>query len=213
MQIARFVFRMFGINTYAVWDKSTRKAAIIDPGMSCIKENNAMASFLSREQLTVTQLINTHLHIDHVCGNGWTIKNCDVTTSANPADAMLGSKVADQAEMFGLDFKPEGVEISTELNDGDEVKIGNGHLKVLHVPGHSPGSIALYDSEGGFVISGDAIFAGSIGRTDLPGGSMPQLISSIRSKLLILPDNTVVYPGHGEPTTIGNEKLYNPYLK
>ena len=103
--------------------------------------------------------------------------------------------------------------ITTYLHDGDTINIGDGRLEVLHVPGHSQGSIALYDRDGGYVITGDALFAGSIGRTDLPGGDYPQLINSIRNKLLELPDSTVVYPGHGPATTIGAERQSNPFLR
>lgn len=213
MKIARFVFALFGINTYVVWDPETSEAAIIDPGMSSDHERDAIVSFLNRENLTVKHLINTHLHIDHVAGNGFVAERFQVGTKAHKSDAMLGQRVAEQAAMFGLDFEPGGVEIETPLEDGDNIDIGNGQLKVIHVPGHSPGGIALYDAKGGYVISGDSLFQGSIGRTDLPGGNMDTLIHAVRNKLLTLPPDTVVYPGHGDPTTIDNEQRYNPFLK
>ncbi len=115
--------------------------------------------------------------------------------------------------MFGLPLDVSSIKIDRYLKPGDKIKIGEGELEVIHVPGHSRGSIALYDKEDGFVISGDALFAGSIGRTDLPGGSMPQLLDSIKTRLLTLPEKTLVFSGHGAPTTIGREKQLNPYLK
>ena len=114
--------------------------------------------------------------------------------------------------MFGLQKDFSNVKITKPIEDGDIIKIGEGELKVIHIPGHSPGSVALYDSKDGFLIAGDIIFQGSVGRTDLPGGSHEQLISGIKNKLLCLPDSTVVYPGHGPATTVGTEKKYNPFL-
>ena len=115
--------------------------------------------------------------------------------------------------MFGVPLETENVIVDRWLVPGDKIKVGDGELEVIHVPGHSKGSIALYDAADGFLISGDALFAGSIGRTDLPGGSMPQLIDSIKSRLLTLPGDTIVYPGHGPATTISKEKRQNPYLQ
>lgn len=213
MKIARFIFQLFGINTYIVWDEITGKAAIIDPGMSSQREEEALTAFIEKNRLTVTNLINTHMHVDHAAGNHFIIKTYGVNLSANALEKELGNKLAEQAEMFMLDFQPKGGEISTFLNDGDIIEIGDGRLKVLLVPGHSPGSIALYSAADKFLVAGDALFAGSIGRTDLPGGSMSQLVNAIKSKLLILPADTVVYPGHGDPTTIGFEKSHNPFLR
>lgn len=213
MKIARFIFQLFGINTYIVWDEITGKAAIIDPGMSSQREEEALTAFIEKNRLTVTNLINTHMHVDHAAGNHFIIKTYGVNLSANALEKELGNKLAEQAEMFMLDFQPKGGEISTFLNDGDIIEIGDSRLKVLLVPGHSPGSIALYSAADKFLVAGDALFAGSIGRTDLPGGSMSQLVNAIKSKLLILPADTVVYPGHGDPTTIGFEKSHNPFLR
>lgn len=213
MKIARFVFQLFCINTYVVWDTDTLRCAVIDPGMSSRQEESALKNFIERERLTVTNLINTHMHIDHVAGNGFVMRNYGVTVSAHRLDSDLGLNLRGQADMFGLDMDTDGVVITTCLNDGDYVRIGNGSLKVLHVPGHSQGGIALYDAEDGFLISGDSLFAGSIGRTDLPGGNTHQLLTAVREKLLALPDNTVVYPGHGDSTTIGAEKHFNPFLR
>ena len=213
MKIARFVFQLFGINTYVVWDPKTRNCAIIDPGMSTDREEKALTEFICRENLSVIHLINTHLHIDHTAGNQFVLNKYNVTVSAHRLDEPLGLRLKEQADMFGLPFEPKGIEISTYLNDGDTVNIGDDKLQVIHVPGHSEGGIALYDATDKWLISGDSLFAGSIGRTDLPGGNTTQLINAVKNKLLTLPDSTIVYPGHGDPTTIGDEKRYNPFLK
>lgn len=213
MKIARFEFSLFGINTYAVFDPETGDCAIIDPGMSSDRERNAIANFLKSNNLTLTHIINTHLHIDHAIGNSWLQYVYSAPVLANVADLPLGARMVEQATMFGIPMEVETVKIDRKLEQGDIIKIGNGELKVLHVPGHSRGSIALYDEADGFLISGDALFANSIGRTDLPGGSMPVLLDSIKSRLLTLPDDTIVYPGHGPATTIGRERQSNPYLR
>ncbi|MDE6400506.1 MAG: MBL fold metallo-hydrolase, partial [Muribaculaceae bacterium] len=185
---------------------------IIDPGMIDREEERVMDDFLKRNNLKVTNIINTHLHIDHAVGDSYLKNKYGVPVSANALDLPLGDRMQQQAAMFGIQGAFDEVVIDSFLNDGDVVNIGNGSLLVIQVPGHSQGSIALYDQKDGFVIVGDALFQGSIGRTDLPGGDFDTLISSIKNGLLSLPDSTVVYPGHGAPTTIGDEKKYNPFL-
>lgn len=212
MKVIQFQFALFGINTYLVVDPDTLKCAIIDPGMMDSEEEEVLDKYIKRNNLEVTKIINTHLHIDHVAGINFSKDTYNVPVLGNKEDEPLGQHVGEQAAMFGLPGQLEPVALNHYLNDGDVIKIGNGTLTVIHVPGHSPGSIALYDKADGFVITGDALFQGSIGRTDLPGGSMPQLVKSIKEKLLPLPDDTVVYPGHGPATTIGSERRYNPFL-
>lgn len=212
MRIAKFEFALFGINTYVVSDPETHKAAIIDPGMMDTEEEKALVNYINRENLSVTHIINTHLHIDHAIGNKFSAELFNVPVYGHKDDEPLGLRIKDQADMFGLNNRIEAVSLTSYLNDGDTIEIGKGKLLVLHVPGHSPGSIALYDKDGGYVITGDALFQGSIGRTDLPGGSMTTLINSVKSKLLTLPPETIVYPGHGPATTIGTEMRYNPFL-
>ena len=215
MNIKRFTFNPFGESTYLVWDVPTGCAAVVDPGMSNSAEERMFDRFAQNNSLTITQIINTHLHLDHCWGNNYVKNRYGVSTAANLEDSFLSERVAQQARMFGLggddgDFQP--VAIDTELKDGDTISIGESNLQVLAVPGHSPGSIALYDPVGGFVIVGDALFRGAIGRTDLPGGDYKTLSASIRNKLFALPDKTIVYPGHEATTTIGIEKKTNPYV-
>lgn len=213
MKVARFEFSLFGINSYVVYDPKSKECAVIDPGMMNKEEEDALEGFISRNDLKVTNIINTHLHIDHVVGDSFVKEKYGVGISAHPSDAALGRRLQDQAAMFGLSNKVEDVEITFPLSEGDEISIGDGKLEVMHVPGHSPGSIVLYDRKDGFVIAGDVLFNGSVGRADLPGGNMVQLIEGIKNKLLILPDETVVYPGHGPATTIGRERRANPFLR
>lgn len=213
MKVARFEFSLFGINSYVVYDPEKKECAVIDPGMMDKEEEGALAGFISRNGLKVTNIINTHLHIDHVIGDSFASKKYGVGISANPADAALGKRLQNQADMFGLSARVEDVEITFPLTEGDVIRIGGGELEVMHVPGHSPGSIVLYDRKDGFVIAGDVLFNGSVGRADLPGGNMVQLIEGIKKKLLVLPDETVVYPGHGPATTIGQERRTNPFLR
>jgi len=212
MNIAKFEFSLFGINTYVVFDPEQKKAAVIDPGMINEEEEQALSRFIERENLEVTHIINTHLHIDHAIGVAYTKKKYGVPLFGHKEDQFLGDRLRQQADAFGINEKVEDAAIDTFLEAGDKIKIGNGTLEVLHVPGHSPGSIALYDRQGGFVITGDALFQGSVGRTDLPGGNGAQLINAIRENLLPLPDATAVYPGHGPATTIGRERAANPFL-
>ena len=212
LKVARFGFYMFGINTYVVYDPEEKEAAIIDPGMSRKQEFDALENFIGREGLKVTHLINTHLHIDHAIADNWVKAKYGVPVEAHADDAMLGERIKQQAQMFGVQAEDVAVEIDRPLKEGDIIKIGSGELKVVHVPGHSPGSICLYDEADGFVIVGDALFQGSIGRTDLPGGNHRQLVDAIKNKLLTLPKETMVLSGHGEATTIGREWESNPYL-
>lgn len=212
MKVAKFEFSLFGINTYVVYDPDTLKCAIIDPGMINRMEEEAMERFIEKNHLSVTHVINTHLHVDHVAGNKFATDTFKAPLLAHKDDEFLGERLWMQAQAFGISEKIDNVSISTYLSDGEKIKIGNGELEVIHVPGHSPGGIALYDKEGGFVIAGDSLFSGSIGRTDLPGGNMSQLVSAVRQKLLTLPPETIVYSGHGPATTIEKERKYNPYL-
>ena len=132
---------------------------------------------------------------------------------AHEDDRILGDNLLVQAKSFGLPFKLESAGITHYLKDGEKIKIGEGELEVIHLPGHSPGGIGLYDRKDGFLISGDTLFEGSIGRTDLEGGNLGRLLESVKKRLYTLPDSTVVYPGHGPATTIGQEKLSNPFVR
>ncbi len=213
MNVSRFVFNMFGINTYILWDPESHEAAIVDPGMIDEQEQQALDGFIERNSLKVTHLINTHAHLDHIFGNAYVKDRYGLKIEGNPADKFLAETLPEQGARFGLRMALQPIEIEAELNDGDTIMIGKEKIEVLGVPGHSPGGIALYCPASNFVITGDTLFQGSIGRTDLPQGDYGTLVNAIREKLLTLPDHTAVLPGHGGETTIGYEKKSNPFIK
>lgn len=213
MEVIQLVVNGFGENTYILADMKTHRCAIVDPGLSDDEEKEAFVKAVEKYQLTPEQLINTHLHVDHIMGNAFVADKYKLKVSAHEADSFLGMRAREQARMFGIPMEIKDTAIDTFLEDGDEVKVGESTMHVISVPGHSPGSIALYCKESHFVVTGDALFAGSIGRTDLPGGDFDTLINSLTRRLMALPDDTVVYPGHGPATTIGKEKIQNPYLR
>lgn len=213
MKIKTFQFNLFDVNTYVVWNADTLEAAVIDPGMANPEEEQELVDFVNTNKLQVTTLLNTHLHIDHTLGDDFVEQRYGVGLQAAPSDEFLGQNRDAQARMFHMQTRAvEPLTISVPLKAGDKVYLGDDYFEVLSVPGHSPGSLAFYSPADGFVITGDALFSGSIGRTDLPGGNHGQLIESIQSSILTLPDSTVVYPGHGPATTVEAEKEGNPFL-
>lgn len=213
MKIKTFVFNPFGECTYLVWDPDTRDAMVIDPGMSNARERLTFDSFITEQKLHLVHMVNTHLHLDHTWGNDHLATTYGLKTEASKGDAMLGARRREQAQMFGMAHESVGpLKVDVELHKGDVIAVGELRFKVLEVPGHSEGGIALYEAAEGVLFSGDSLFEGSIGRTDLPGGDHRTLISSIRRELLSLPPSTVIYPGHGRPTTVARELATNPYL-
>lgn len=213
MKVNRFIFNLFGVNTYVVWDPESREAAIIDPGMINEEEINALNEFIDREQLKPVMLLNTHSHLDHIFGNKAVKDKYGLSVQAHIADKALANDIDAQARRFGGHYSRPSVGIDVELRDGQKLHLGSEVIDVISVPGHSEGSVAFYFPESKFVITGDALFAGSIGRTDLPGGNHDKLINAIRCRLMSLPDDTVILPGHGGESTIGRESAFNPYLQ
>ncbi len=212
MKVSRFTFNMFGVNTYILWDDISKEALIVDPGMINEKEQNEIKAFLDANGLSLRHLINTHMHIDHAFGISYMKENYNLKLECNLEDQFLAQRLNEQANMFGLPISMEVLQIDVDLKDGEKIQLGDEYLKILHMPGHSPGGIILYAPQSNFIISGDVLFNTSIGRTDLPGGNYTQLIDAISNKLMTLPDDVVVYPGHGPETSIGYEKQNNPYL-
>lgn len=213
MKIQNFEFNLFGVNTYIVFDIASKEGAVIDPGMTDAREYKRIDNYIALNGITVKYLINTHMHIDHLFGDEYISKKYGVGIAASTADEILSSRIAEQARMFHLHTDmADSLRVDIPLNDGDRLMLGEEPIDILAVPGHSPGSIALYCPESRFVVTGDALFKYSIGRTDLPGGNHAQLIDSITCKLLTLPPDTTVYPGHGPSTTIAAELRHNPYL-
>ncbi len=215
LKIKQFAFNPFGENTYILLDTDSKEALVVDPGMASPAECALFDDFISSNGLKLTQIINTHLHLDHCFGDNYVRDKYGVKVAANEADAVLGSSVGMQARQFGM-VPPEGadsVSIDVPLKEGDEVKLGAYTLYVIELAGHSPGGIVLYCPAGGFAFVGDSIFYGSIGRTDLPGGDHATLISNLRNKVLTLPDETQLLPGHDRITTVGREKEHNMFVK
>lgn len=212
MKVSRFIVNPFGVNTYIMWDPESLEAAIIDPGMTDEAEIKAVDSFIEREHLKPVHLINTHMHLDHIFANLHIKKKYGLDIKAAREDDFLGRSLEEQTARFHLPVKAENHGLDAELHDGDRIWLGKEPVDIIAVPGHSPGSIALYCPESKFVITGDALFKGSIGRTDLPKGDFATLVKSIRERLLTLPPDTAILPGHGPETTVGYEKSYNPYI-
>lgn len=212
LKVKQFSFNPFGVNTYVIWDEATRLAMVVDPGMTDASERELFDKYITDNGLVIRHIVNTHMHLDHVFGNNYVRDKYGVKIAANPADAALGSSVDGQAAMFGIRV-PEtfNTEADIALREGDVLTLGDYTFKVIEVPGHSPGGIALYCPEGEFAVVGDSIFAGSIGRTDLPGGDHAALINALRTKILSLPDNTRLLTGHDMSTTVAREKT-NPYI-
>ncbi len=203
---------MFGVNTYLITDKDTGDTAVIDPGMIDAAEKREFDDYVSANNLKITQIINTHLHLDHCFGDNYVRDKYGVKVAANINDQPLGDDIPAQMARFGGRIKADPVKIDVALKDGDIIKIGDSELRVITTPGHSPGGISLYSAEGGFLISGDTLFRFGVGRTDLPGGDHNTLIKSIREKLMTLPDDTKVLPGHDRFSTIADERRHNPYI-
>lgn len=206
MNIHSFTIGPLETNAYLVVDEGTRQALLIDPGL----ESEGIYDFILQERLELSAIVNTHGHFDHVCGSAFFKAKTGKPVLLHRDDVAMMSQAAEQALSYGFQV-PTPPAPDRLLAEGDEVVVGGSRFQVLHTPGHTPGGICLYYEEG-VVFVGDTLFAGSIGRTDTPGGSAEVLLSSIRNKLLSLPDETAVYPGHGPPTTIGEERVHNPFL-
>ena len=208
--IQGFTFNPFQENTYILYDE-TKDCVIIDPGCSNREEQNEMAEFIKEEGLKPVRLLNTHCHIDHVFGNSFIAKKYDLGLEIHKEDLQTLHSLPQVSHLYGLNAE-ESVEPSGFLAEGDQVKFGNSVLDIVFTPGHSPGSISFICREDKFVIGGDVLFYGSIGRTDLPGGDHETLLRSIREKLFVLDDDFAVFSGHGQETAIGFEKKHNPFL-
>ncbi|WP_295199225.1 MBL fold metallo-hydrolase [uncultured Chryseobacterium sp.] len=211
LQIQGFVCNFAGENTYILYNEH-QNAWLIDPGNSNEQETRAIENFISEKGLKIRKILLTHAHIDHVMGLQWAFDTFKVPVVMHQED----KEVLDMFQISGMRFGMNLNHIQADLeyiNEGDELDLDGETFAVYHVPGHSPGSIVYHHKNQKFMISGDVLFEGSIGRTDLYKGNYEQLISGIKNKLFILDDETQVFSGHGNPTTIGFEKQYNPFLK
>jgi glyoxylase-like metal-dependent hydrolase (beta-lactamase superfamily II) len=210
MQVATFTFNEFSENTYVLFDE-TKQCAIIDPGCHSASEQNELANFITQNNLIPTLLLNTHCHIDHVLGNAFVAKKYNLPLHLHQKELETYKDTDRWAKMFGMVVE-EIPEPQVYINEGQNLNFGKTNLQILLTPGHSVASLSFYEPQTKQLISGDVLFYQSIGRTDLPGGNFETLITSIKTKLLVLPDETRVYSGHGPKTSIGFEKANNPFL-
>ena len=211
MIVTSFTFNAFAENTYVLHDE-TKACLVVDPGCYDQREQQILADFIKAQDLQVTQLVNTHCHIDHVLGNKFVSDTYQTGLAIHEADlATLRAQVV-FAPRYGI-TRYEELLPTQYLTEGQPLRFGNTELQILFTPGHAPGHVVFYHESSGQLISGDVLFQRSIGRTDLPGGNYETLIKSIKTKLFSLPDATIVYPGHGPSTTLGEEKKFNPFLR
>lgn len=210
IQIKKFTFNPVQENTFVLFDE-TGECMIIDAGCYFENERQELDQFIEAKQLKPVRLINTHCHFDHIMGVTHCRAKYHLQFETHPDEAVLVVQAEEHGDLFNIPMEPVDAP-DLFFNEGDRITFGNSYLLVIAAPGHSPGGVVFYNPEQKILIAGDVLFYGSIGRTDLPGGSFEQLTGNIKSKLLILPEETIVYCGHGPETTIGFEKKNNPFL-
>lgn len=211
LTVKQFTFSPLQENTYVIYNEQA-ECCIIDPGCYFGNERNELKEFIQGSGLSPKYLLNTHCHLDHVFGNKFVHDTWGLTLHLHEKEKMVLDLAPAFAMNWGLPFDNYKGDL-LYLREGDTIRLGQHQLHVLFTPGHSPGHISFYCPQQHFILSGDVLFAGSIGRTDLPGGDFDTLARSIREKLYTLPGETVVYSGHGPQTTIGEEKITNPFVK
>lgn len=210
--VKKFVFNPFQENTYVLYDE-TKECIIVDPGCYQPHEKQELVDFIVNNELKPVKLVSTHSHIDHILGNKFVVTHFGISLHINKEDLETLERVPTYAGAYGFsDFEVSPSPTSYfDLEKG--LSFGTSKLDIIFVPGHSPGHVVFYSEQDKFVINGDCLFYGSIGRTDLPGGDHELLLKSIKTKLFTLPDDTLVYCGHGPETNIGFEKMNNPFLR
>lgn len=211
MKVKTFTVNPFAMNCYVYWDENSKEGVIIDPAAYEDFEKNEIINYISANGINIKLILNTHGHIDHILGNDWAKKQFNVPLLMHKDDMTLIKNSTKQAAMYGVSF-PQPPEPDKFIDETDEIKFSKTVFKILHTPGHSPGSVCFVDEKEKIIFGGDVVFRGSIGRTDLWMGDMDVLLDSIHNKIFKYPDDYVIYPGHMEETTIGEEKENNPYL-
>ncbi len=209
ISVQKFCFNAFGENMYLLYDE-TKECVVIDPGCYEKHEKDELSDFIATKSLKVVMLINTHCHIDHVLGNFYVKEKYKVQLGIHPKEEVILRAIPTVAQNYGF---PLYAHTDYDFLLKDKIQFGNSELSVLFVPGHAPGHVVFYHEGQSFCIGGDVLFRASIGRTDLPYGDHDTLINAIRTVMFALPDDTIIYPGHGSETTIGYEKENNPFLQ
>ncbi|MCA6364339.1 MAG: MBL fold metallo-hydrolase [Bacteroidetes bacterium] len=209
LQLNTFVFNPFYENTYLLFD-DTSECIIIDPGCFNADEQQELADFIEKNNLKPVRLINTHCHLDHVLGNHFVSSRWNLGLEIPVNEQSVLDRYELSCQLYGVpgDLQPP---VAKHIEAHEHISFGNTTLEIIFAPGHSPGHFCYYHAPSATLIGGDVLFRESVGRTDLPGGNTAQLMQSIREKLFVLPENTTVYPGHGPYTTIGHEKIHNPF--
>ena len=207
-----FTFNDFSENTYLIYDDS-KECIIIDPGNNSPQEDKTLSDFISANQLKPVRLINTHCHLDHVFGNKYVADTYQLDLEIHQGELPVLEASPAVANMYGIPYPNVSPTPTVFLEPGQEIAFGTTKLSIHFTPGHSLASVSFYNQAEGYIIGGDVLFQGSIGRTDLPGGHFDTLIQSIKDTFLTLPDETRVYSGHGPATTVGAERLHNPFLQ
>ena len=210
--IKKFVFNPFSENTYVVWDEKTNEGMVVDPGCIDAFEESQLENFISERNISIKYLVITHCHIDHILGCKFIKDKYSPLYLVPEGDLKLLKNADKQAVTFGLEIKSPPLP-DEYLTENSKINLGDCKVRILYTPGHSQGEHCLYFEDEKFCITGDVLFQSSIGRTDLWGGDYMILLNSIKDKLLTLPDEVVIYPGHGESSKIGIEKSENPFLK
>lgn len=211
LTLKSFAFNPLAENTYVLNDQKDA-CVIIDPGCYFDNERVALQEYIEQQSLSPKILLNTHCHLDHVFGNKFVYENWDLPLHLHENEVPVLDAAPAMARDWGMPFENFDGE-RRFLTPGESIQLGDDRLTILFLPGHSPGSVGFYCASQGFLISGDVLFHESIGTSDLPGGDHATLLRSIREQLLTLPNDTIVYPGHGEPTTIAHERAHNPFLQ
>lgn len=210
LKVKTFVFNAFQVNTYII-SAENRDCIIIDPACSNANEVSKLLNYLETTNLNAKMVVNTHAHVDHILSNADITEKLAIKLAAHPASSYFYLNAQSFSVALGLKLD-KVVFPEIELQDKDTIKLGDSEITILYTPGHADGSICLYNEESHFVVSGDLIFYASIGRTDFPTGNFETLSKSIKEKIYTLPDDTIIYPGHGPSTTVGFEKYNNPFV-
>ena len=213
IKVKTFAVNPFREATYLVYDEQTMKAVVIDCGLSTSQECVRFDEFVAKHKIEIVKLINTHCHVDHVVGVGYLRDKYSAPFAASKEDETMLEMFQQSAAMYQIEIpNPAVTKIDEYISDGDCIEFGEGKLKVISTPGHSLGGLVFYNEEQSILFSGDSLFKGSIGRTDLPGGDYTELMNSILKKIVPLGNKVVIYPGHGDHTTLAQEVMYNPFI-